>query len=317
MGTVALSGLGWAAGCSNILGIESNRYVDAGSADAAAQDVVTLADSGGDVVEAAVKTGPWDCLGQQQLFAPGAVTSVTFLAVNALDPITQSSEVVDGGSSLELVTSTPLAGVPVRACSTVFDPTCEGGTGTPWETTDDAGHAPFTLPQSWNGFYQFSDPNLVTNAFYPGQMVSGQTSATVTGTLVSNAGFDLLEVGLPGVPISNDPDGGLGHVFVTVYDCQDHFASGVQFVPGSTSDGGIPTVSFYTGGMTGQELPTTTATATDRSGTGGILNAPVGILQITAILLATASTPAQTIGTVAVFINPATASLVSIRVRTE
>src|ERR1700722_5271600 len=97
LGTVALSGLGWAAGCSSILGIDSNRYVDAGSADSASQDVVALGDAGSAVVEAAVKTGPWDCLGQQQFFAPGATTNVTFLAVNALQPITQASDVVDGG----------------------------------------------------------------------------------------------------------------------------------------------------------------------------------------------------------------------------
>ena len=313
-----LLALGWAAGCSNILGIDSNRYVDAGVADTSVREAAMEAgiDAGNDVVEAAAKTGPWDCLGQApQQFSPNAMTTVTFLAVNALDPITQGS-VVDGGSALQLVTYTPYPNVMVRGCSSVLDPLCDNGTATSWETTDDAGTVSFTLPQSWNGFYEMQNPALITTSYYPGQMIAGQTSTTVAGTLVSLIGFQDLEAVTP-VNVSLATDGGVGHVFATVYDCQDHFASGVAFVPGSIADGGFPTTVFYTLGTPGEELPSTTATATDQSGTGGILNAPVGGLLVSAVLQATPSTPAQTVGSVEIFINPGVAALLTIRARTD
>src|SRR5580692_4801915 len=127
--------LGVIAGCSEILGIQSDRVLDAGLTDTAS----------------GLDGGPWGCLGQPPpLFSPNAMTTVTVLAVDALQPIT-SAEDVDGGSALDLIGYTPLPGLAVRACPSVTDLACTDGTAT--AQTDEAGTAMFALPQSWDGFY--------------------------------------------------------------------------------------------------------------------------------------------------------------------
>jgi len=312
-GIAVLLVLGGIAGCSEILGIESNRYLDAGVAEASAQDVVAE-DVATEAIEAGFDGGAWGCLGQApQLFPPNAMTTVTFLAVDALQPITQAQK-VDGGSGLDLISYTPLPGVPVRACPTVLDPDC--AQGTPTMTTDDGGTATFTLPQNWNGFYRVTDTSIFTTTLYPGAMIAGQTSTTVPAPLLTIMGEAELEPFLP-VNVSHDLDGGVGHVLISVYDCQDHFAPGVQFRPGATSDGGNPTLIFYLEGSSGQELPTTSADSTDQGGAGGILNLPIGIQPITAVVLATDAGPEQTIGTVSVLVNPGVGVQLFVRARTE
>jgi hypothetical protein len=321
-GAAVLSVLGWIAGCSQILGIDSNRYVDAGVADTAVQETAAP-DAAPDVIEAGVdagvEAGPWSCLGQPpQLYQAGAMTSVTLLTVNALEPIQQAEE-VDGGSGLDLISYTALSGVSVRGCSTLLNPACNNGTATPadggYEITDEGGTAPFTLLQSWDGFYElsYSQP-LFTTTFYPGHMVAGQTSVTVPAALLTAAGESVLEGFLPGVQAASDQDGGEGSVVFSVYDCQDHFAPGVQFIPGSTIDAGpYPTTIFYLKGSNGQELPTTSADETDQGGAGGILNVPIGSFTVTAIVKATG----QTITTLSVYVNPGVAAQVIVRARTE
>ncbi len=315
------------AGCSEILGIQSDRYLDAGAQESSTSDVAPAIDAGADAGEAGAEAGgdarpaeagPWDCLGQPpQLFDPNATTTVTFLAVDALQPITQAQQ-VDGGSAFDLLTYTPLPGVPIRGCSTVLHPFCDQGTSTPadggYETTSDAGTVTFVLPQNWDGFYQFDDSTLFTTTFYPGQMVAGQTSTTVPAPLLTTQAEEELESVLPGVKASHELDGGVGHVLLSVYDCEDHFASGVQIVPGTTLDAGpYPTIQFYTEGIGGQELPTTSADSTDQQGAAGILNVPVGSFVVTAKLKSTG----QTVGAVSVFVNPGVAVQLVIRARTE
>jgi hypothetical protein len=245
------------------------------------------------------------------------MTTVTLLAVDGLQPITQA-QVVDGGSALDLITYTPVPGLSVRACSTVLHPQCDQGTGTPYQTTDDGGAAIFQLPQSWNGFFQLATPGYVTTTFFPGQMLAGDTQATVSAIILSNTALAELEAVLTGVTVSHDVDGGVGHVFIGAYDCEDHFASGVQFVPGSSVDAGpYLTTPFYLQGSGGQQIPSTSADSTDDQGAGGLINVPVGSFTLTAQLKATASTPAQTIGTVGLFVNPGVGALVTIRARTQ
>jgi hypothetical protein len=79
--------------------------------------------------------------------------------------------------------------------------------------------------------------------------------------------------------------------------------------PGS----GYSTTLFYTVGSGGSELPTTTAPATDNSGSGGILNVPAGSFTVKAVLAPTG----QQLATVNTLINPGVASLAYIRVRTH
>lgn len=312
---VACAVSGFAA-CSQILGIQSDRYVDAGVAETSTPDVgggdVNGGDAGGG--DAGIEAGPWSCLGQPpQVFSPTATSAVTLLAIDGLQPITQA-QVVDGGSALDILSYAPIPGLSVRACSTILHPLCDQGTGTAYQTTDDAGKTTFQLLQSWNGFFQINTPGYFTTALYPGSMIAGETQTTLPGIILGSTAEAELEAVLTGVTLSHEADGGVGHVLVSIYDCQDHFAPGVQIVPGSSVDAGpYLTTVFYTQGSGGQEIPTTTTDSTDAIGAGGILNAPTGSFLVTAKLKATG----QTVGSLALFVSPGTATQVTIRARTQ
>jgi hypothetical protein len=286
--------------CAQVLGINSDRHV---TVDAGDQP---------DASPEAGPPGPWDCLGNPPQTFPVANTTVKFVAVDALQMIVQQ-EKIDGGSGLELVQYTGIPGIPIRACSEILYPDCTKG-GTMWETTDEAGVAIFTLPQSFDGFYQLNDPELFTTTFFPSQMVAGETMAEIPGTLLTNIAVLGLEGYLHNIHLSLDADGGLGHVVLSVFDCNDHFAKDVSFLPSSTSPPGsmYPTLVFYTEGMGGQELPTTNTSATDNAGAGGILNVPVGSFTVNAVL-----NTGQPVGTLDVIIRPGVAASAIIRARTR
>jgi hypothetical protein len=225
-----------------------------------------------------------------------------------------TAEMVDGGSALDAVQYTPLAGETVRACPALYDQKCAGGTA--WQTSNDAGVASFTLPNSFDGYYQFNDPTLFTTSFYPSQMLAGATETTLAASLLPLTATQELGAILNGVTLSYDTDGGLGHIFLTIYDCEDHSAPGVVFVPSSTAapSSSYATLLFYTEGSgAGSELPTTTATSTDNSGTGGVLNVPVGVFTVTAKLASTG----QTLGLINMLVSPGVASSGILRVRTH
>jgi hypothetical protein len=243
------------------------------------------------------------------------MTSVTLLVPDSLQPVLTAQN-VDGGSGLDIVQYSPLAGLPVRACPESYDSTCANGT--PWQTTNDAGLSTFTLLNSFDGFFEFDpDAGLFTTSFWPGLMVAGDTTATIGATTLPLAAIGELQAVLPGVHIDGEADGGLGHVLLTVYDCQDHSAPGVSFTPSSTAPagGGYATQLFYTAsaGGPGMELPSTTATKTDNSGTGGILNVPTGLLTVA---VTQASTGRQ-VGVVNVLVPPGRAAAAILRVRTH
>jgi hypothetical protein len=312
---VVASMVGALAACADILGIEANRYVDSGTGD----EMNVMPDTGDNKDTGAppgAEAGPWDCLNKPtQSFTPGAMTTVKFIAVDALQMILQQ-EKVDGGSGLELVSYTPLPGIPVRACSSILTPGCDFGTGTSYVTTDDAGIAVFTLPQSFDGFYELNSPNLFTTSFFPSQMVAGEAMTEIPGTLLTITAEAELETVLPGVKLSHDLDGGLGHVLLSVFDCNDHFADKVYFVPSMVSpNAGFPTLIFYTVGQGSTELPSTSATQTDQAGAGGILNVPVGLFHLTAYL--NTPTGAVMIGVLDVNVKAGLASSGILRVRTH
>jgi hypothetical protein len=316
-----------AVACTQVLGINADRHlVDSGDDTGSPMPEAASPESGGEqdtgaldagaqdaASEAPAQRGPWDCLDDPpELFAPGAMTELSFVAVDALKPITQASK-VDGGSSLDLVAYSPLPGLQVRGCSALLHPQCDMGTGTPFAFTDDAGIAKFMLLNSFNGFFQINnaDGGMFSTSFYPSQMLSGDTKESTPAPLLTGAAEKELELALPqNVQLSHDMDGGVGHILVSVFDCNDHFASGVAFSPALTSSN-PPTVVFYTQGMA--NIPSFTAQETDMSGAGGLLNVPVGILAVHATLKETA----REISVFNVYVNPGVGASVNIRARTH
>jgi hypothetical protein len=258
--------------------------------------------------------GPWDCLNNpSQTFQPGAMATVKVLAMDGQQP-TLWAEEVDGGSALDAVQYTPMMGVSIRACPSAFDFQCTAG-ASPWQTVDSTGAATFPLPQSFGGFFQLTGPNLFTTSLSPGSFLSGDTAFSLPAPLITLSEIVAIESVLPGVTVDTDTDAGLGHVFLSVFDCNDHFAPGVVFVPGSAAppNSSYRTTIFYTQGQGQMEFPSTTASATDNAGVGGIFNVPTGGFGVRATL----APSGQQIATANVFVNPGVATLVYIRVRTH
>jgi hypothetical protein len=284
--------------------------MEAGVPEATAHD--TGAPPPGDAGEE--PAGPWDCVGDpNQTFPAGAMTTVELITTNSLMPIL-TAQTVDGGSALDPVQYTPLVGEQVRACPELYDGKCMGGT--PYATSDEGGVATFTLPNSFAGYYQFNDPTLFTTAFYPTQMLAGATKTTLAATLLPLAATQELGAILNGITLSYDTDGGLGHILLSIYDCNDHSAPGVVFTPSATAPPGspYPTLIFYTvGSGVGSELPSASAIYTDNSGTGGILNVPKGVFTVTARL----ESSGKQLGIINMLVNPGVASSGTLRVRTH
>jgi hypothetical protein len=302
------------ASCQQILSIDSDRHVMVDSPpDSGAPPAP---DTGAPPADAADEpSGPWDCVGApNQVFPAGAMTDVHLITTNSLMPIL-TAQTVDGGSALDPVMYTPLVGEQVRACPELYDGKCMGGT--PYETSDEGGVASFTLPNSFAGYYQFNDPSLFTTAFFPSQMLAGDKQMTMAATLLPLAATMSLGALLNGITLSYDTDGGtLGHVLLTIYDCHDHSAPGVVFIPSATApqNGQYQTLIFYTQGSgVGSELPNASAVATDNSGTGGLLNVPKGVFTVTAKLASTG----KTLGLINMLVNPGVASSGVLRVRTH
>jgi hypothetical protein len=310
----AVSILAGLASCQDILGIDSQRHLlvdspmEAGTPEAAAPD--TGAPPPGDAAEE--PPGPWDCVSEKpQTFPPGAMTTVRLITTNSLMQIL-TAQAIDGGSALDPVMYTPLPGEPVRACPELYGAECAGGT--PYQTSDDAGVATFTLPNSFAGYYQFTDTTLFTTEFYPSQMLAGEKEQTLAATLLPLAATQSLGALLNGITLSYDTDGGLGHILLSIYDCNDHSAPGVVFTPSSTapSNSPYPTLIFYTEGSgVGSELPSTTAMSTDNSGTGGLLNVPTGVFTVKAFL------GSRQLGLINMLVRPGVASSGILRVRTH
>jgi hypothetical protein len=260
--------------------------------------------------------GPWDCLNDPPpTYQAGSTTKVTVLAIDSLQPILDA-ERVDGGSGLDVLQYTALPGVQIRACSTLLQPACNDSTSLMWppQTSDDAGVTTFTLPQDFAGFFQITGSNLFTTSFFPGPFVAGDATGILPGTLLSFSAVAGLETVLPGVTVDLQPDGGLGSIVLSVFDCQDHFGPGVSFVPSAVAPpgGAYRTTIFYTQGQGLMEFPSTSATATDNAGAGGILNVPQGAVTVSAILNSTG----QQIAAVDTFVNPGFATAVFVRART-
>jgi hypothetical protein len=310
----ATSMLAAIASCSQILSIDDHRYVaepDTGTT------FVPEAGAPTPEAEAAVEAapGPWDCLNNpNQTFPANAMTTVHLITTNSLQPIL-TAEAVDGGSALYPVQYTPLVGEQVRACPALYDGTCSAGT--PYATSSEAGVADFTLLNSFGGYYQFNDPKLFTTAFFPSQMLAGDKETYISATLLPLAATQELGALLNGISLSYDADGGLGHILLSIYDCFDHSAPGVVFTPSSVAPttSQYPTLIFYTEGQGGSssELPSTTATVTDNSGTGGLLNVPKGVFTVKASLAKTG----QQLGLINMLVFPGVASSGLLRVRTH
>jgi hypothetical protein len=297
---ICVAGLLAAQGCSAILGVESDRHVVVQGDTGDFVPDVGAPDAG---VDAAVPVGvgPWDCLGHT---VPNDPSTQVDLSVLLFDPLQSSTAAgsVDGGSDLDTVNYTPLPGVALQLCA-VRDPNCSAPS--PTILSDDAGIALFRIQGDFVGFFELSRDDLLPASFYPGKLLANQATAVFPTYDFTPSGFRALAGTVTTSPLALDRDGGLGHAFITIYDCQDHQAAGVSL----TIDNSTPqTVLFYTE----NGLPTSKAKQTDNFGLTGAVNVPVGSLTVHATLAATL----VPIGTANIIIRPGAITFAWVRART-
>jgi hypothetical protein len=321
---VAGLAVGALAACAGILGIDSDRSV--GGADSAALVEAAVdtgsparpdaADSSAPVDAAIPYPPPWDCLNEAGQTFDTTMTTVQIISTDALQTVLTAQK-VDGGMGLIPIAYTPLFGFQMRACSSVLDPTCSNTASSPWVSPTEAGVFTFTLPQDFFGYFQLgnTDAGLFTTTLFPSKFLTGPDPNILPGPFLTVGGAEGLEVVLPNLPVSFDPDSGVGSILLAIYDCNDRSADGVEFVPSLTTDGGMyPTTIFYTQGDGVQEVPTIAPDGgTDISGAAGIMNVPAKELTVNAYLKSTK----QLLASVNLFVNPGVASYSLIRARTH
>jgi len=238
------------AGCAQVLDVDTDRRVAP--------------------VEAGA--GPWDCLGApDERLDPHLDVDLTLVVMDAVQSST-SAGAIDGGSDLDTVSGTWLPGVSVRACA-LRDPDCNDGTQA--AMTDDAGKVDFRLNGDFAGFFDIRRPDLVPATLYPGKLLAGQSTTSFPAYDIRPDDFVSLALLATNSAPTLDQDSGVGHVIVTIYDCQDHQAPGVSLTYDSRSS---KTESFYFQ----NGLPNLKATQTDGYGLAGALNVPVGPLAVRA-----------------------------------
>jgi hypothetical protein len=300
------AGLLAGAGCSTVMGIDADRYVavdkDA-AADASAEDprdaaletTTAINQRDGGVDAAAV--GPWDCLNQPpEKLDPDLHVDVKVQVMDAIQPSTAAGA-IDGGSDLDTVTGDWLPGVSVRVC-TVLDPDCQNASKP--VLTNEAGIAEFDLTGDFSGFFDLRRSDLVPATLYPGHLLAGQMTASVPAYGIRPTAFQALAMSADTTVILGADAG------VTIYDCQDHQASGVSLTYSPSDPGAVP-FYFYGG------LPSAQATETDGYGLGGIVNVPTGTLMVKATL-ASNMTP---VGSAAFDVRPGALTFAWIRARSH
>jgi hypothetical protein len=299
------------AGCSAVLGIDADRYLAAPreAADAAPDGASEAAPDGasdatpirlGDGGSDAAAIAAWDCLSQPpELLDPDLQVTVTLQVMDAVKHSVAAGS-VDGGSDLDTISGSWLPGVAVRPCD-LLDPDCENAPKP--VLTSDAGTAAFQLTGAFAGFFDLRRSDLVPATLYPGNLLAGQTMATFPAYGLRPADFEAIAQ-TANVPL--ELDAGVGHALVTIYDCQDHQASGVLL---AYENQGATAIPFYFE----DGLPNPAATETDGYGLGGAINVQVGTLTVTATL----ATSGARVGTTSFDVRRGALTFAWIRVRSH
>jgi hypothetical protein len=237
----------------------------------------------------------------KESLAPGPVNLQLIIATTIGEMETPGQ--IDGGTDITYAAFTPQPGVTIEACQSL-DPTCGSPVTTP-QVVDDAGIADLTFSGNFVGFFRGTSPITVPFTFWPGNWLSGATSASYGTSALQYTQESALNVSLNNAVIL-DAGAGLGELFMVVFDCNDHRFSGATLaITGSGPD----TLPFYVI----SNLPSTTAEATDSFGVAGAVNVPHGPVRATATDLATGTT----IGSIDVYINSGELTLGWIRPRTH
>jgi len=210
--------------------------------------------------QAGAASGPLSCLGsvKAQPTPPAGNINVTM------------------GFFDEVKQTTLLSGITVQACSKL-DVTCANPITAP-TTSYAQGNATLSLPAGFDGYLQINGSQTMPALWYfsPFPVADGHFNVG----LFSPASFQAIA---SAVGATIDPNA--GHAITLALDCTatyGTFTAGMSFACDKTTG---ETKPFYV--VNG--LPSTTATATDASGTGGFANLPPGVVTLTDTLASTST----------------------------
>jgi hypothetical protein len=292
------------AGCATLLGVDPDRYVAAGddaggqSGDAGPKGDATVDGAPSPDGRGAEVSGPWSCLtAPPEVLDPALHVDVTLIVMDPIWPTNSAGE-NDGGPSLVTISGNWLPNVAVRPCG-LLDPDCLDAPKA--VITDDAGRAEFSLTGNFAGFFDLHRPDLVPATLYPGHLLAGQPVAILPSIDLTPTKF-LSVAWSAGATVTLD--GGVGHVMIAVYDCQDHQAPGVSIAYDNLGSRGAP--FYFTNG-----LPDLTASETDSFGLAGAVNVPAGTVKATATLVSTGTE----VGSASFDVRPGSLTSAWIRVR--
>jgi hypothetical protein len=244
--------------------------------------------------------GPFGCLLlPPETLDPSAVT-VQVLVTNSTAP-SETAGSIDGGSDLIDVVYTPYPGMAVVPCN-ILDPTCSMPLANS-QVTDGGGVVTFSLTGTFNGLFYFTSPSTVPSLFFPGPLLAEDKSVQLFTAALTSEAEQALNSAINNAVIL-DASAGLGEVFLSVYDCNDHRLAGVTF---SFNNPGTQQLPFYL--ISG--IPNTATELTDYDGVGGAVNVPSGSQKITATYVATSTT----LGTTDVYVQGGALTIGYIRTR--
>jgi hypothetical protein len=223
-----------------------------------------------------------DCAAKGAAFA-GAVCSAGLCQVDELGP-QWSCEGTPAGDPAsykltmhlqDAVSSMPLGGVAAQLCRKL-DVTCESPIGAS-VVSDEGGGIAMPIEAGFDGYVKLTDPKM-------------KIAPSLYFLTPPRGGGDL---DLPSVPLTSPfvaagivaSAGGSGWlpthgiILLNAFDCDDLPAANISYSIGGAPD--PATFIFYLVNA----LPTTSITATDSTGYGGLVNVPAGVSAITATLV--------------------------------
>jgi hypothetical protein len=200
-------------------------------------------------------------------------------------PVPVPEKVTAKLSLSNLLTKAVVSGATARVCGKL-DPKCDSPTQTDVRSDDD-GVMSIQLDRFFDGYIEIKYPNMVDTMYF----FNPPVDADRVIPFLPLVPFDALTAF--GDQLKMQPQIDHGTVIGLTYDCQGNSAEGIEL---STDGADEFTVPFYMAAG----FPSLEATATDKSGQGGIANVPQGPRLISGRRADTG----ELIGTVAVQTRP-------------
>jgi len=192
----------------------------------------------------------------------------------------------------DVMTQQPTAGATITVCRKL-DPLCSNPVDS--QTIESSQGVTFSLENGFNGYLQANVSGYLPSLYFFNPPVDHDQ--TIPPIAVASQG----EYGMLMSVLGVAPDTTRGTAVLLAYDCTGKTATGVSY---SSPYGDDLSKSFYYS----NGLPSTSATATDSFGYGGMANLPPGAVSVSARL----ASPKADLPTVSLIVRPLTLSFAQV-----